>query len=188
MIKIRLLGGSRVPGLHRPDGDAAWLATPEGMPTRAGGGPVNTTCVTCIHLILAESKWSDQGRCAPCAERRRLSRKPAQEVPLRWRSCSRYEAGPNAEAALAAAAAAKVDERIVEKREKVRQYEAVVRRLHEELRELALYARMMARTSIGEILSRPSLPDERRPRRPMGGERRGLGHNCRLRRPEHVWR
>jgi hypothetical protein len=161
VIKIRLLGGSRVPGLHRPDGDAA--------------------------LILAESKWSDQGRCAPCAERRRLSRKPAQEVPLRWRSCSRYEARPNAEAALAAAA--KVDERIVEKREKVRQYEAVIRRLHEELRELALL-----REDDGEDVDwrnfEPTEPSGRKatPASDGGGERRGLGHNCRLRRPQHVWR
>lgn len=137
MITIEFVGKSRAEGLHRPASDSAWLDTPVGFPVRSGGGPINTTCATCIHLILGESRWSNLGRAAPCGERRRLSAKRAQEVPIRWRSCSLYRARPNAEAELAVVDA-RFDEQAAEKRAKIKHYEDVIRRLNEELRELAL--------------------------------------------------
>ena len=137
MIKIEFVRSSRSAHLIRPDTDEGWLQTPVGFPVRSGGGPANTTCATCIHLLLAESRWSDRGRAAPCGERRRLSVKKAQEVPIRWPSCSLYQARPDAEAALAAADTV-VDGQIVERNEKIQRCEQAAKRLRDEVKELML--------------------------------------------------
>jgi hypothetical protein len=139
VIKITLLGKSRLEGLARPAEDADWLRTPVGMAGRLGSGPPDTTCQSCAHLNLADSKWSDRGRCALCLERVRLARGKGkiQEVPVNSASCSRYEPRPDAAAAIAAADA-RIDGRIVEKRNKIDDLQRAIKRLNEEIRELQL--------------------------------------------------
>ena len=135
MIKIKFL--ERSAGLIRSETDQSWLATPLGMPTRAGSGPAGVVCLMCRHFDLSQSRWSDHGRCAPCLERRRLTPGKAapQEVPARWPACSRFARRPDAAAAIAAAAT-RLDERIVERRSKIDGLRSTIKRLEGEIAEL----------------------------------------------------
>jgi hypothetical protein len=136
VIKIEFLGKSRVPGLIRPGENEAWMRTPVGMAGRLGSGPPGATCLGCVHLALAELRWSDHGRAAPCLERRRLSGgKKTQEVPVPTPACSRFEERSGLAAAIASADQY-VDERIVAKRQKIRDLEQAAKRLNDEIREL----------------------------------------------------
>jgi hypothetical protein len=76
--------------------------------TRAGSGPAGVVCLMCRHFDLSQSRWSDHGRCA-----RR----------------------PDAAAAIAAAAT-RLDERIVERRSKIDGLRSTIKRLEGEIAEL----------------------------------------------------
>jgi hypothetical protein len=137
VIKIKFVGAAHSSNLVRTDADLGWASTPLGMPTRCGSGPPAQTCLACIHLDLAVSVWSDRGRAAPCLETRRLTGKPAQPVPIRSPACSRHATRPNAEAAIAFADQ-RLDEAIGVKREQIRKFEAAIKRLNGEIREIQL--------------------------------------------------
>jgi hypothetical protein len=137
MIKIGFLAASRLPGLVRSREDESWLQTAVGMAGRAGSGPPNTTCLSCIHLDLAASCWSDRGKAAVCLERRRLARGKGriQEVPVNSASCSRYAQRPDTAAAVAYADE-RLGERIRIKREQVERLRQAGKRLETDIREL----------------------------------------------------
>jgi hypothetical protein len=134
MIKIKFLSGQHSSKLV--DADHSWLATPLGMPTKAGTGPAGARCLMCQNFILGESRWSTHGRAAPCAERRRLAPgKEAPPVPARWAACSRFTPRPGIDAAVAAADG-RLDDRILERRAKIDTLRIAISRLESEIDEL----------------------------------------------------
>ena len=136
MITIKLIGGTRNLNLVRPDGDAAWLATPIGCAGPAGSGPAGETCASCAHFDLAESRWSDRGKASFCFERKRLSGKaPPQEVPAKTPACNRHLKRADAAAAVAFAED-RLGEQIRIKREQIERLRQSSKRLEDEIREL----------------------------------------------------
>ena len=159
MIKITLLSASRTSHLARSDEDKSWLATPVVMAGRIGSGPPGETCLTCIHLDLAESRWSNRGRAAMCLERQRLAHgKKVQEVPVRSAACSRHAKRPDTAAAIATAEQ-RLDERIAAKQQKIADLQAAGKRLTGEIRELE-----RLREDVGDDVNWPNFepvgPDE----------------------------
>jgi hypothetical protein len=136
MLSIRFLGDGKHPALMRDASDAAWLRTPVGAAGKAGAGPANTTCGTCSFLDLAASRWSTHGRCAPCLKRRHMNGgQGAAPVPTSTPSCAFYLPHADTLAGLAADAN-RVEERVQERRAKIRDLKSAVTRLEEEIADL----------------------------------------------------
>ena len=140
MIKIQYVGDRHHPALIRSKEEQNWLNTPSGMAGRMGSGPHGATCLSCAHLDLLASKFSDRGKAAPCVEARRLRHgKRSPEIPVHTAACNHYAARLDATAL--ADADQRLAERLEEKRADIKRLKATLRRLDEEIHELELERR-----------------------------------------------
>ena len=171
MISIKFLGTGRDAGLARDADACLWLNTPAGMPVRMATGPANMTCLSCAEFDLAGSRWSSHGRAATCLKTRRLNHgRSTPLVPANTPACSCFKPRPDTAAVLAATDDA-LEEQAARKRAQVKDLQAVLDRLNEEIDELELTRG--APKKPGPATGRVEGAGERRPRHPELVERRG---------------